>query len=138
MSELQPQAEVVLKRMLAIANRTKLYRERMDYDYAEHYFIPAARFGRVEFMRLSGGEAFFTWMRPRIPVLLDAHPKINDWAVDNGPFLWIMDVCSDPDINGIALGKAIRARVAHKQLAEPGERVIWWRETGRLGHFIAR
>lgn len=131
-------AKGLLVVMLAVAGKSPVYRELLTPEYIDAMFVPAARRGRVEVFSTRGRPvAFFTHIRPMRMTASDQLFTEREWE-EQGPLLWIADVASMPNVSGLFLGKAIRARVLKRGLAKPGERCIFNRRHGRLGWFTAR
>ena len=125
-----------LEVMIEIAATNPVYREAVTPRYLQNMFMPAARLGQVVFLDMDPGLAFFSFLRPAKPVLNTDDFTADIWEQE-GPLLWIGDVVCTPDVNAIKLGKAIRYWVTALDLAEKGEKCVFWRPD-RIGHFTAR
>lgn len=126
--------------MLTIARLNPAY-QKADTAYFQRLFLPAVQNGKVEwFGDLSQGliSGFFTHFRP-LDLIPPGRLPIEPMWRQNGPYLWICDAAGIPgEITGMQLGKGMRQRVRELGLAEPGETVIFRRQTGRYGRFIVR
>lgn len=122
--------------MLDIAKANPVYFKGIDFDnWAIKVLGEAARNGKYVLLAdPMGRPAFFTYLRPRWPLRSDEYPGGDQWK-EEGPVLWIGDVCCHPKTSGQWMGKVIRLHVKKRGLAKPGERCVYWRST-RFGWFV--
>lgn len=123
----------VVDLMATIALESPVYQRVLTDRYLDLCFRPAVIHSRVDFMCLpNGATAFFTHVRPRQPLQFQCAPDPEDWTA-RGPVMWIVDACCTRDTDAREFGRAMVRRARERGLASAGEKVLFWRTTGKLG-----